>query len=135
MTQTLWRHFTIEELACPCCGRMAMEPAFMRKVEAARIDCGFAFVVTSAYRCAEHNAKVSETGKAGPHTTGHAIDLALHGRQVMTLIAAARYHGILTGRQGGLGLHQHGPEPGRFVHLDDLWGTVQRPRPWVWTYP
>jgi uncharacterized protein YcbK (DUF882 family) len=97
----------------------------MPKIVQLRRQLGFPFVVTSAYRCPHHNARVSSTGSAGPHTTGRAIDIAVQGKQALDLL-----HAALESRQfTGIGVNQKGA--GRFLHLDDL---VQPGRPAIWTY-
>ena len=123
-----WEYFTDEELTCKCgCGQMEMDDLFMTKVVAMRKALGFPFIVTSAYRCPEHNNKVSKTGLNGPHTTGRALDIAVRGEHALDVISAIRTHNLT-----GLGVKQHGPD--RFVHFDDLGPTASRPRPWVWSY-
>lgn len=101
----------------------------MRKVEALRTLCGFPFPITSAYRCPDHNAKVSSTGRTGPHTTGRAIDIGVRGEQAFKLVQLALQYGTTF---TGIGLQQKGQ--GRFVHLDDLPNAQGQPRPTVWTY-
>lgn len=123
-----WEFFSRDELACRHCGRMEMAPGFMAKVEAFRRAAGFPFVVTSAYRCPEHNAKVSGTGPTGAHTTGRAIDIAVSGERAYWIIANANRYGFT-----GVGVKQHGPHGKRFLHLDDL-NAPDYPRPSVWSY-
>ncbi len=81
--------------------------------------------VTSAYRCPAHNAAVSTTGANGPHTTGHAVDVAMAGEDTFLLMAMATALGFT-----GVGIKQHGPWCDRFIHIDLL--PVNRPR--VWSY-
>lgn len=123
---TDWRYFTAAELACRHCGVERMDPAFMRKVERFREAAGFPFVVTSAYRCPDHNEAVSSTGRHGPHTAGRAIDVAADGDRAYYLITRAAEFGFT-----GIGVQQKGGA--RFVHLDDLMGG-NWPRPAVWSY-
>lgn len=125
-TPSPWKHFTMEELTCPCgCGRMEMADAFMQRIVAMREEAGFAFIVSSGFRCPAHNEQVSDTGPNGPHTTGHAIDILCRGHESHRLLALAIKHGIT-----GIGVNQKGPS-GRFLHFDDL---VEDLRPWVWSY-
>lgn len=95
----------------------------MDKVEKLRLALGFPLTVTSAARCPDHNAKVSGTGRTGPHTTGRAIDLGVSHQQAYMVLSAA----ILAGFSG-IGVNQKGG--GRFIHLDDL----KDGRPTVWSY-
>lgn len=115
-------HFTRAEFICKCgCGREAMDPDFMRKLDAARESVGVVFSITSGYRCPEYNDKVSGSGLDGPHTTGKAADISLSytdARKALTTFCL---------RFGGVGIKQHGAPSGRFIHVDDLTSRV-------WTY-
>lgn len=120
-------HFSKSELACKCgCGMLPAQD-FMDKIEALRVRVGFPMKVTSAARCPDHNAKVSGTGRTGPHTTGRAIDLGVSHGQAYAVLSAA----ILAGFSG-LGVNQKGG--GRFIHIDDLPDAPGQPRPTVWSY-
>ena len=90
---------------------------------------GRPIIITSGYRCPAHNQRVSSTGAAGPHTTGRAVDLAVHGRDAFVIVRLALERGFT-----GLGFHQRGPHGGRFLHLDTLPDAPGQPRPWCWTY-
>lgn len=132
MTQSRWTYFTLEELQCRCgCGRADMDTDFMAKIVNIRRLLGFPFIVTSAFRCPEHNQRVSTTGPNGPHTTGHAIDLHVSHERAVDLLQMVYVHGGFT----GVGVKQHGPIKGRFIHLDDLLPPKHAPRPHVWSYP
>lgn len=100
---------------------------FMDKVEILRLRFGAQLAVTSAARCPEYNAKVSGTGRTGPHTTGRAIDLGLQGGQAVRLLKIA-----LEMPFTGFGVAQKGA--GRFLHVDDLPNADGQPRPWIWSY-
>lgn len=126
MTATAWKYFTREELECHCgCGRMEIRPNFMLKLVDFREAMGFPFILSSAFRCGEHNNKVSKTGFYGPHTIG-AGDLLSYGKQAYDIITYAREFGMT-----GIGIHQKGPHGKRFVHIDDL---ETSPRPNTWSY-
>lgn len=125
------RFFKKSEFTCKCgCNRTFMEPDFLKKLDDLRSRVDFPFVVTSGYRCPEYNNKISTTGLTGPHTTGRAVDIQLHGRQVFNVMRQA----TLGGWFSGIGLNQRGPHAKRFIHLDDLEKTDGRFRPTVWTY-
>jgi len=117
-------HFRPMEFVCKHCGQLRVDSGFMDKLFAIRAALGEPMPVTSGYRCPEHNARVSSTGPKGPHTTGHAGDFSMSGEPVTRLL-------ILSQQMTGIGLKQHGPHRGRFVHLDDLAGDS---RPRIWTY-
>ena len=101
----------------------------MDRLQAIRDRLAFRFPVTSGYRSPAYNAKVSKTGKAGPHTTGRAVDIAVAGGEAHELIDAMKEFGF-TGR----GIRQRGGWAGRFVHLDDLENAPGVPRPRTWSY-
>lgn len=122
-----WQFFTRAELACRHCGEIEMNRTFMAKLEAMRRAAGFPFIVTSAYRCPEHNQRVSSTGPTGAHTTGRAVDIAVRGERAYWIVANAYRYGFT-----GVGVQQKGGS--RFVHLDDLTAEGGFPRPNVWSY-
>lgn len=129
-----WSHypnFTEDEFRCRCgCGRADMDPRFMKKLQDARTELGFAFPVSSGFRCPDYNERISTTGRSGPHTTGHAVDIAVSGNRARRIIGTSDLLGFT-----GLGAKQHGPYDKRFVHLDDLQPHQHMPRPHTWTYP
>lgn len=120
-------HFANSELACRCGCGMLPKQDFMDKVEALRLAYGKPLAVTSAARCPNHNARVSGTGRTGPHVTGRAIDLAVDRGDAYRLLRMALEAGF-----SGLGFQQKGA--GRFLHLDDLPNAPGQPRPTIWTY-
>lgn len=96
----------------------------MERVETLRLLYGKPLVVTSAARCPEYNAKVSGTGRIGPHTTGRAIDFGVSRADAHKLLSLAFSMPHFT----GVGVNQKGDK--RFIHLDDLTDG----RPTVWSY-
>ena len=127
-----WKFFSMEELRCRCgCGRADMNADFMEKVVKLRLHYGFPMIISSAFRCPDHNNKVSSTGKTGPHTTGHAMDIKVYGERALLLFRKAQELNLFT----GFGVSQKGDISGRFIHLDDLIpAEAGSPRPWLWTY-
>jgi len=108
-----------------------MDADFMDQVERLRVAVGFPLQVSSAFRCPDHNAAISSTGRDGPHTTGRAIDLRVYGAHAHTLLEAA-----LALDFTGVGIAQRSRDRrARFIHLDDLTPDDGHPsRPWVWSY-
>lgn len=107
------RHFAPEEFACKCgCGRgfPDMDPEFLFRLNRARYAAGIPFVLTSAFRCREHNASVPGASATSSHVKGLAVDIAAPDdfaryRIVSGLLAAGFDRvGISTG--------------GGFVHVD-----------------
>ena len=122
-------HFKMAELRCKCgCNQAPMDQAFMAKLEDLRLSMNQPLVISSGYRCPAHNAAVSHTGEAGPHTSGCAADIAISGPDAHRLLLLAMHIGF-----SGIGVGQRGATAGRFIHLDDLPSTTH-PRPRVWSY-
>lgn len=122
------KHFSRNELKCKCgCDRMEIPQPFLDKLEDLRNAFDKPMIITSGYRCPRHNADVSETGDAGPHTVG-AVDIAVSGADAHKLLQLAFLVGFT-----GVGIKQKGPFAARFIHLDDMPPTTH-PRPRVWTY-
>lgn len=120
------RFFSNDELKCKHCGSNKMDQDFLNWLDKVREEYGKPMKLSSAYRCPEHNAKVSSTGRNGPHTTGKAVDVLVSGKDAHALTMIALKKGAT-----GLGVRQNGAHDGRFLHLDCLQGPT---RPWVWNY-
>ena len=128
--QTSWTHFAQKELQCRCgCGRDGMDRMFMNTIEMIRVRYKKPMIITSAYRCPEHNSDISHGSNNGPHTIGCAIDVAVYGTDAYHLLSIAIRSGIT-----GVGLSQEGAISSRFIHLDMAPSLNSMPRPWVWTY-
>ncbi len=120
---SIYNDFSEAEMRCKCgCGRADMSETFMARLQRVRDAYCRPIVVTSGFRCLEHDRSV---GGAGVHPKGRAADIAVSGRDCFALVDLAISKGMT-----GIGLKQHGPHGGRFMHLDDL-GS---PRPRIWTY-
>lgn len=117
-----WQYFSDHELACRHCGQCRMHPLMMEKLVRVRQAYGRPMIVSSAYRCPEHNAAVSSTGLTGPHTTGRAVDIVVYGEHAVELLYIALVNGFK-----GIGVQQKGPHAKRFLHLDDI-------RARMWSY-
>lgn len=122
-------NFSEEEFVCKCgCGRVDMHPEFMRRLQMIRTDMYSLMIVSSGYRCPDHNEAVSSSGsRDGPHTTGRAADILTCGERAFHMVSLALQHGMT-----GIGIHQKGPMSKRFIHMDLLTGAVHRPR--IWSY-
>lgn len=70
----MYKYFTDKELSCRHCGLNKMNKAFMEKIDKARSLSYVPFIVTSAYRCKEHNKNVGGVEDSA-HTKGLAIDI------------------------------------------------------------
>ena len=105
-----------------------MDEIFIQELDKLRFTLNFPLKVNSGYRCPEYNARVSNSGRNGPHTTGRAVDLGISGEDALSLIKASFLHTFT-----GIGVNQKGPVGGRFIHLDTL-STPEYPRPNLWSY-
>ena len=124
-----WPNFSREEFACEGSGECRMDPAFLDLLQRLRAAFG-PLAIASGFRSPAHNAKVSSTGLDGPHTSGQACDVTVFGERARLLT----HHALQLGFTG-IGWKQHGPQAGRFVHLDMIQPGGKHPRPWIWTYP
>ena len=116
-----WKNFVLDEFKCSCCSKVKMDAAIIDLVQNARNELG-PLSITSAYRCPSHNASVSSTGEAGPHTTGHALDISVkdsqHRKELIDYFAT---------KVTGLGIAKS------FIHIDNLTaddGFEMRPNAW-----
>ena len=103
------KFFTENEFACQCCGVARMDREFLAALDALRAALGAPILITSGYRCPDHNDAVSSTGRAGPHTTGKAADLyvARHRWRDLAELAYINFNGV-------------GVNVPKFIHVDSL---------------
>ena len=128
-------NFSASEFECQgknCCGHSEeMDSNFISMLQQLRDQMGWPIIIFSVYRCPKHNNDVSSTGRAGPHTTGRAVDIAVVGSNTLSLLATA----IAVVGMTGIGVKQHGVHSRRFIHLDILKDhETKGPRPWLWSY-
>ena len=133
LAMMLTKNFAISEMECKCgCGTADMDEDFMKILQNIREDMNRPLKISSGVRCANHNSKVSSTGKDGPHvprTNGTAAsDILIAGADALRLIDIARKHGI-----SGVGISQRGNHAKRFIHLDTI-SDNHHPRPPMWSY-
>lgn len=109
-----YEYFSESELACKCgeC-ETKMDSVFMRNLIELREHCGFPFVITSAYRCENHNEDVGGY-PSSYHTQGRAVDIHVYGDDASKLLSLARRYGFK-----GVGVSAKGDFSGRFIHLDN----------------
>jgi len=117
------KYFTAKELACQHCGKHGFDSTFLTALDNLREECGFPFVVTSAYRCPEHPIEAAKQ-RLGEHTTGKAVDIAVSNSKAYRVIEAAVKAGIPR-----IGVQQKGSS--RFIHLGC---NEDYPHPTVWSY-
>ena len=123
-----WPYFTFAEFASPdSAGSLIsrMDDSFMRKLVAMREHVGHPMVVTSGYRTEHYNNKVGGSPNSF-HLLGMAADIWMPPKHVpFKFVDAAIGFGFK-----GIGLKLHGPDKGRYVHIDTRSGGLA-----MWTYP
>jgi len=92
-------HFQLSEFACPCCGANEMNSEFVTKLDEVRsLYYRRPLVVSSGYRCQNHENEVGGTG--ANHPRGIAVDLVapgnrkINGQQLLDLILGLAEQGI-----------------------------------------
>lgn len=122
------KFFTRAELACKHTGKCEMDPAFMERLIRLRERMSRPLVISSGYRDRTHPAEAAKT-TTGAHQQGRAVDIAITGGDALRLIGLALDLGFT-----GVGVKQHGPHAGRFIHLDTCSAGANQPRPTIWSY-
>lgn len=115
------KYFKPGEFVCRCgCGGNDMQPTFLWKLEQARELAGISFIVTSGFRCSDHNQAVG--GKPySDHITGRGTDIvAKSGRDRFLIVNAAINAGITR-----IGIAKD------FIHLGD---GKENPKRVIWIY-
>jgi|18_taG_2_1085343.scaffolds.fasta_scaffold03326_5 hypothetical protein len=120
MAKMISEHFSFDEMVCRCgdCKRADMDPEFVKLLEQIRKAYGKPMFLSSAFRCDNHNSKVSSVPN-GPHTFqengGLAVDVLIWGVEAKILFSVAQNVGA-----SGLGVAQTGDIKDRFLHIDGV---------------
>jgi uncharacterized protein YcbK (DUF882 family) len=115
-----WKYFKKSEFDCKCCKQNKMVDSFVTKLDKLRGRMGFAFSVTSGYRCANHNKRVDGAINS-QHLKGLAADISTkgwNGNQIYLFVLRAmalEFKGIGIGKD--------------IIHLDD-----RSTAPAMWDY-
>lgn len=120
-----WVNFSPAEMADRKTGAVFFVPDFMDLLQRLRSTLGFPLTVNSGYRTLDHDRAI---GGANVHPSGEAVDIGIWGEDAFHLIRLAPAMGFI-----GIGIKQHGPYKGRFIHLDTL-DDDDHPRPRIWSY-
>ncbi len=69
------RHFRVEEFMCRCgCGEVIIESGLIEVLERLREHLNKPIIITSAYRCPEHNERIGGVPNSA-HVRGYAVDI------------------------------------------------------------
>ena len=118
-----WVNFSLDEFKCQCgCGHVSVHSDLLDLLQTARDALG-PLTITSAYRCPEHNDKVSSTGLSGPHTTSKACDIHVSNSQHRKKLID-----YFANKVTGLGIAK------TFVHIDIISSEELPHRPNAWIY-
>ena len=119
-------YFNQHEFTCSHTGKCDMDSNFINKLNELRVAFGKPMRITSGFRDVTHPIEAKKSSP-GAHTTGQAADIAVSREDAFDLLSLALTKGFT-----GIGIQQKGS--GRFIHLDTLKNTKERPRPTVWSY-
>ena len=113
-------YFSVEEFACPCCGENMFDYGVISMLDDARRLADTPFVITSGFRCEEHNESVG--GKpTSSHKKGVAADIAC----TTSLNRMAIVSGLLDAGFTRIGVAD------TFIHVDYDLDKIQDV---LWTY-
>ena len=119
-------YFSMHEFKCSHTGKCEMNLDFIDKLNDLRLAFGKPMRITSGFRDVTHPIEAKKK-TSGAHTTGQAADIAISREDDFHLLSLALSKGFT-----GIGIQQKGS--GRFIHLDTLQNTEERPRPTIWSY-
>ena len=109
----MFKYFTMNEFACPCCGESQMNIDTLLRFDKARMIAGIPFKINSGYRCPEYNQnfKNPKTGKASKnHPSGHGGDIDCKtGPQRIKILT-----GLIKAGFKRIGIRKD------FIHADDM---------------
>jgi len=113
-------NFTAAEMRCPCGNcNLPIDNSefqhFMTRMQVLRLRADFPFHINSGYRCPTYNDSLYSgdgTHLDGPHTKGGA-DIGCSFERAYKLQKEAFEMEL------GIGVKQHGPIDGRYIHVDD----------------
>tara|TARA_R100001198_G_C5212243_1_gene197202 strand:- start:524 stop:907 length:384 start_codon:yes stop_codon:yes gene_type:complete len=119
-------YFNQHEFTCSHTGKCDMDSNFINKLNELRVAFGKPMRITSGFRDVTHPIEAKKSSP-GAHTTGQAADIAVSREDAFDLLSLALTRGFT-----GIGIQQKGS--GRFIHLDTLKNSPERPRPTIWSY-
>jgi len=103
-------HFSKQELACHCCGRLKVDPRLIEALEALRQLAGVPIVVHAGYRFPAHNQQVRGVPNS-EHRRGLAADIHIPDLSLQQMYELASE--VPQFAQGGIGAYDS-----NFLHVD-----------------
>ena len=111
MSERLSKDFSPWEFRCPDCGRVRVDEKLAQGLQKLRDKTDRPIIVTSGYRCKEHNRAVGGSENS-LHLTGQAADITCPGMTLLRLYFEAI--GVPEFADGGCGLYPQN----NFIHVD-----------------
>lgn len=126
MTAEQWAmvgpEFVRGEFVCPHCGHEEMAAGFLVKLHQARRQFARPIIVTSGWRCVEHNAEVGGSPTSS-HLSGRAADLSdqsdprYRGR-LLDALWAVGFRQVEVSRDGHLHVMEDPGKPSPFLGIE-----------------
>lgn len=101
-------YFKRSEVMCPCCKDGDILPDFRAKLNKAREIAGIPFIISSGFRCPEHNSAVGGS-KTSSHMVGCAVDIKCNNSRDRKIIVDS----LLKAGLNRIGISRS------FIHVDD----------------
>lgn len=106
LDMSVGKHFKLSDFTCKCgCNQVMYTPSLVHKLDDMADHFKRDVIVTSGYRCKQHNKFVGGV-KDSTHLTGQAVDFVVRG------VSPAKVVQYLADYDGGVGLYE------RHVHID-----------------
>ena len=121
-------YFSIHEFKCSHTGKCEMDSDFVSKLNDLRMAYGKPMKINSGFRDVTHPIEAKKSSP-GAHTTGKAADISVSRGDAFYLLSLALQKGFT-----GIGIAQKGSGASRFLHLDTIENSSERPRPTIWSY-
>lgn len=96
----IFPHFSLKEFECPCCHRVKLVPYLVYLLEKLRGEVGLPIIITSGYRCEDHNRKIGGRPHSF-HLQGMAADVSvskIHPSELGRLASEVGFDTILVYR-------------------------------------
>jgi len=114
------KHFQVKEFVCKHCGEVIIESELLKILEELRNFLGKPVIITSAYRCIEHNRAIGGV-PGSAHIRGYAVDVkVLNSNTRFRIVKFLLDHGITR-----IGIAE------TFIHFDL---DPEKPKNVIWHY-